>query len=77
VVSRGIAMPVYLRELQMISFDPAWDQYLNLASKAFLFVSGCGGALVILYQVIKAFRRRRKIQKTLLVVREPAAEQVL
>ncbi|MCG6949500.1 MAG: sulfite exporter TauE/SafE family protein, partial [Acidobacteria bacterium] len=77
VVSRGIAIPVYLRQLEMMSFDPAWDLYLNLASKAFLFVSGCGGAIVILYHVLRAFKRRRKIQKTLLVVREPAAGQVL
>ena len=72
VVSRGIAMPVYLRQLQLIAFDPAWDVYLNMASKAFLFISGSGGAIVILYHVIRAFKRRRKIQKTLLVVREPA-----
>ena len=77
VVSRGIAIPVYLRQLQFISFDPAWDHLLNLASKSFLFASGCGGAIVILYQVIKAFKRRRKIQKTLLVVHEPATGQVM
>jgi hypothetical protein len=76
VVSRAIAIPVYLRQLQFITYNPAWDQYLNAASKAFLFISGCGGALVILYHVIKAFRRRRKIQKTLLVVRESATEGV-
>jgi uncharacterized membrane protein YfcA len=75
VVSRGIAVPVYLRQLELISFNPAWDQYLNAASKAFLFISGCGGTIIILYYVIKAFRRRRKIQQTLLVVREPAAER--
>ena len=70
-------MPVYLRQLEMVSFDPAWDLYLNMVSKAFLFISGSGGALVILYHVMKAFRRRRKIQRTLLVVREPATGQVL
>lgn len=77
VLSRGIAMPVYLRQLGLMSFDPAWDPSINIASKAFLFVSGGGGALVILYQVIKAFIRRRKIQKTLLVVPEPVMEQAL
>jgi uncharacterized membrane protein YfcA len=76
VVSRGIALPVYLRQLELISFEPAWDQLFNLASKTFLFASGCGGALVILYHVIKAFRRRRNIQKTLLVVRETVTEAV-
>ena len=77
VVRRGIALPVYLRQLQLLSFDPRWDQYLNMASKVFLVASGCGGAIVILYHVIKAFRRRRKIQKTLFVVQQPAAEQAL
>ena len=73
VVSRAIAIPVYLHQLDLISFSSQWDTYLNMASKLFLFVSGSGGALVILLQVIKAYRRRRKIQKTLLVERRPSA----
>ena len=73
MVSRAIAIPVYLHQLDLISFSSQWDTYLNMASKLFLFVSGSGGALVILLQVIKAYRRRRKIQKTLLVERRPSA----
>ncbi|MGD8441130.1 MAG: sulfite exporter TauE/SafE family protein [Holophagae bacterium] len=72
VVSRGIAIPVYLHQLDVVDFASQWDAYLNTASKLFLFVSGSGGALLILLQVVKAFRRRRKIQKTLLIEQQSA-----
>jgi hypothetical protein len=68
VFSRIIAIPVYLRQLGFIEYTPAWDQYFNLGSKIFLFGSGITGALVILMKVVNAYRKRRKIQKTLLVV---------
>jgi len=71
VFSRGIAIPVYLGQLDVISIGDQWSAYLNTASKFFLFASGIGGALVILFHVLRAYRRRRKIQETLLVVREP------
>ncbi len=71
VISRAIAMPVYLRQLEFISYASQWDAYLNGASKLFLFASGSGGALAILFQVIKAYRRRKRIQNTLLVVQHP------
>jgi uncharacterized membrane protein YfcA len=71
VISRIIAIPVYLRELGYMSYNPALDQYFKLGSKAFLFASGTIGSLVILMQVFRAYRQRRKIQKTLLVVRDP------
>ena len=70
VFSRAIAIPMYLRQLGFVDLDPAWDNYFNMASKFFLFASGIGGALAILYQVLRAFRQRRKIQKTLLFVGE-------
>jgi hypothetical protein len=69
VISRIIAIPVYLRQLGFVSFDSGLDEYFNTTSKVFLFLSGISGALVILMQVIRAYRQRRKIQKTLLVVR--------
>jgi hypothetical protein len=75
VFSRIIAIPVYLRQLGYLSYAAGWDRYLNLASKFFLFASGIGGALVILLHVIRAYRQRRKIQKTLLVVRKPVLKQ--
>lgn len=72
VFSRGIAIPMYLRQLGYLDIDPGLDVYFNLASKFFLFASGITGCLVILYHVIKSYLSRRKIQKTLLVMREPA-----
>lgn len=71
VVSRVIAIPVYLRQLGYLNMDAGWDAMFNLTSKFFLFASGISGALVILLQVVRAYRHRRRIQKTLLVVREP------
>jgi hypothetical protein len=67
VFSRVIAIPVYLRQLHVISYDAGWDFYFNLGSKFFLFASGITGALVILMKVVQAYVQRRKIQKTLLV----------
>jgi uncharacterized membrane protein YfcA len=71
VFSRVIAIPVYLRQLGFLNMDPGWDVYFNATSKFFLFASGISGALVILMQVIRAYRQRRQIQKTLLVTRKP------
>lgn len=65
VFSRGIAMPVYLRQLGTIDFNPAWDVYFNDSSKALLFVSGISGTVVILYSVLKAYRKRMKIKAML------------
>ncbi len=76
VVSRIIAIPIYLRQLGFVQFNPSWDQYFNLGSKFFLFASGITGALVILMKVVQAYRQRRKIQRTLLVVKEPDLQQV-
>ena len=65
VFSRIIAIPVYLRQLGFVSFDPSLDKYFNGFSKFFLFASGISGCLVILYHVVRAYRMRRGIQKTL------------
>jgi uncharacterized protein len=67
VISRVIVMPVYLRQLEFIHYDKNFDIYFNTISKVFLFASGITGAAVILLQVFKAYRQRRRIQKTLLV----------
>jgi uncharacterized membrane protein YfcA len=72
VFSRVIAIPVYLRQLGYLDMDAGWDVYFNMTSKVFLFASGISGALVILMQVVRAYRQRRQIQKTLLVTRQPA-----
>ena len=71
VFSRVIAIPVYLRQLGFLNMDADWDVYFNTTSKFFLFASGISGALVILMQVVRAYRQRRQIQKTLLVIRKP------
>jgi uncharacterized membrane protein YfcA len=71
VFSRVIAIPVYLRQLGYLNMDAGWDAYFNMSSKFFLFASGISGALVILMQVVRAYRQRRQIQKTLLVTRKP------
>jgi uncharacterized membrane protein YfcA len=75
VFSRVIAIPVYLRQLGYVVYAPGWDLYFNIASKFFLFASGISGALVILLKVMRAYRQRRRIQKTLLVVRKPSLHQ--
>jgi len=76
VVSRAIAIPVYLRQLGFITFPESYDTYFNFGSKFFLFASGITGALLILTKVISAYRQRRKIQKTLLIRKTPAVPQV-
>lgn len=71
VFSRIIAIPVYLRQLGYLGYNAIWDRYFNMGSKFFLFASGIIGAAVILLQVIRAYNQRRRIQKTLLVIKEP------
>jgi len=65
VLSRIIAIPIYLRQLGYLSIDAGWDRYFNLVSKFFLFASGISGCLVILFYVIRAYRQRREIHRTL------------
>jgi len=62
VLSRFIAIPVYLQQLGFIDMDPANNLYFNIASKAMLYLSGISGGLLILFYVFKAYFHRRKIQ---------------
>jgi uncharacterized protein len=73
VVSRAIAVPVYLRHLGWVAFDPALDRWFNLGSTVMLFAAGIGGAGMILASVARAHLERQRIHTTLLVSR-PAAE---
>ena len=73
VLSRGIAIPVYLRSLGWIAYSPSWDTYFNSGSKALLFISGIAGSLVILYYVFKAYRQRNRVMQSLNVT-SPARE---
>jgi uncharacterized membrane protein YfcA len=75
VFSRIVAIPVYLRQLGFLHFPVGWDVYFNGVSKFFLFASGLSGALVILLKVVHAYRQRRRIQKTMLVVQKPEFNQ--
>lgn len=75
VISRGIAIPMYMRQLGWIDMNPDWDTYFNQASKAMLFLAGFSGIILILYNVIKAYRQRRRIETTLIApkgVEQPA-----
>jgi len=65
VLSRGVAVPIYLRQLGLIGIDPAWDVQLNLVSKILLMAAGVAGVGVILYNVGVAFRRQRKVRRSL------------
>lgn len=71
VFSRVVAIPVYLRQLSLVAYPDGWDAYFNITSKFFLFASGIIGASVILVKIKHAYGQRRKIQKTMQVVRDP------
>jgi hypothetical protein len=72
VLSRAVAVPMYLRQLGWIDTNPAWDDYFNGASKALLFLAGISGCLIIVANVIKAYRQRRRIQHRLMEARASA-----
>lgn len=72
VISRGIAVPMYLRQLGAVSFDPSWDAYFNAASKVMLFASGILGAGIIVYHVVVAYARRRRIEQRIIAVHQTA-----
>ncbi len=65
VVSRMIAIPVYMRKLGYIDYPSDFDAYFNTGSKALLYVSGVGGMLMILFFVFKAYVQRRKVSASL------------
>jgi uncharacterized membrane protein YfcA len=80
VISRFIAIPVYLQQLSIIDMNPAYNDYFNLASKAMLYLSGISGGLLILFYVLKAYYHRRKIQASFsaeypLTIKEKLAEE--
>ncbi len=65
VVSRALAVPVYLRQLDILAMSAALDPWFNGASKVMLFGSGIGGTAIILYQVTRAYRQRRRLKSSL------------
>jgi hypothetical protein len=77
VLSRVVALPIYLRQLGWISMNPDLDTYFNGISKGLLFFAGISGTGIILYNVIKAYRQRRRIRSTLIEVSDvPETAQV-
>ena len=67
VISRLIAIPIYLVQLNMIDFiDQAYIPTLNAISKYFLYISGFTGVGVILYNVAKAYLRKRRVYATII-----------
>jgi uncharacterized membrane protein YfcA len=71
VISRAVAVPAYLRQMGWIDINPDWDHYFNQASKVMLFVAGLVGTAIILFNVSRAYRRRRHIIATLIEAPEP------
>ena len=70
-------MPVYLRQLGWIQMNPGWDGYFNTASKFMLFAAGGTGTLIILYNVIRAYRQRRHIEHRLRKIQEAPASSTV
>jgi uncharacterized membrane protein YfcA len=67
VISRGIAVPIYLTQLKLIDFiDPSNLPLLNTISKSFLYISGISGTLVIIYFVIRAYIRKNRVYATII-----------
>ena len=77
VLSRGIAVPMYLRQLGWIQINPDWDVYFNTASKFMLFAAGGTGTLIILYNVIRSYRQRRRIEHRLRKAQEAPASSTV
>ena len=71
VLSRGISIPMYLRQLGYLNISPGLDIWFNSASKYLLFASGIFGVTVILYHVFRAYAARKRIQMTLSYGRHP------
>jgi uncharacterized membrane protein YfcA len=66
VISRSIATPIYLAQLELIDFvDPSQFPALNAISKYVLYSSGISGTAVILFYVIRAYVRKRQIHATI------------
>jgi hypothetical protein len=72
VLSRGLAIPVYLRQMDLLAISAAWDPWFNGASKGLLFASGIAGTGIILFNVLKAYRQRLKLKRTITFSGSPA-----
>jgi uncharacterized membrane protein YfcA len=62
VISRAIAVPIYLTQLNIVNtIDPSYLPMLNTVSKLFLYISGISGTIVILYFVINAYIKKNRV----------------
>ena len=67
VVSRAIAIPIYLVQLELIDFiDPSRLDTFNTVSKYFLYISGLSGSAVILFNVFRAYIKKKKVYATII-----------
>lgn len=66
VLSRAVAIPIYLAQLELIDFvkPSQYDLYNNI-SKYFLYTSGICGVLVILFNVFRAYLKKRRVRVTI------------
>ena len=60
-ISRVLAVPAYLKKLEMIQFSVATGHWLEIGSKLFLFGSGIIATGLILYFTFKAHFQNRKL----------------
>jgi uncharacterized membrane protein YfcA len=66
VISRAIAVPIYLAQLNILNLvDPVYFPTLNTISKYFLYGSGLGSTILILFNLVRAYVKRRRIYATL------------
>jgi uncharacterized protein len=65
VMSRAISIPIYLQELGYLDMSPAYNNTLNMLSKALLYGSGLAGGAMILYFVFRAHLQRRRVEASL------------
>ncbi len=66
VVSRGIATPIYLAQLELIDFvEPSQYSILNMTSKIVLYLAGGTGVAVILFNVIRAYVKQRRVHASI------------
>jgi hypothetical protein len=67
VISRGIAIPIYLTQLNLIDFlDPIYFPALNTISKLILYMTGISAAAVIVIFVMKEFVRKNRAYATII-----------
>jgi len=61
VISRAVAVPIYLGQLELVSLvEPSRYELLNSISKAILYLAGVSGVLLILVNVARGYIRHRR-----------------